>query len=135
MHGSLSQWDSWQATEGRALRWVIGVVQAGLGRTRGAMVSGAVSRELWLWKSFVMALAIESASRIAERQGRFIAGGGATVQALHQSIAQRIRLWSSVIRQYSWAQAKIVLSRIVWPANLFDEDLAQMLWESALQSL
>ncbi|KAK2686133.1 hypothetical protein QWA68_015093 [Fusarium oxysporum] len=137
MHGTLRQWDSWQAMEGRALRWVISVVEADLNQTQAAMVSGAVNQELWLWKSFAMGFAVKSASRLAKRQGRidqFILGGDATVQALQQSTAQRIRLWSSVTSQYSWTQAKASLSRIVWPAKVLDENLDQMLWESALQS-
>ncbi|WKT42267.1 hypothetical protein QSH57_007103, partial [Fusarium oxysporum f. sp. vasinfectum] len=93
MHGTLRQWDSWQAMEGRALRWVISVVEADLNQTQSAMVSGAVNQELWLWKSFAMGFAVKSASRLAKRQGRidqFILGGDATVQALQQSTAQRI---------------------------------------------
>jgi hypothetical protein len=137
MHGTLRQWDSWQAMEGRALQWVIGVVQEDLDRTQAAMVDGAANQELWLWKSFAMGFAVDSASRLAKRQGRidqFVLGGDATVEALRESTAQCIRLWTSVTSRCSWAQAKASLSRIVWPARFLDENLAQNMWESALQS-
>ncbi len=135
MHGILRLWGSWQIMERRALRWLVGILQADLEQSRADMQSGRQSRELWFWKLFTVAFAIEWGGKLAIQQGGIIQANPADTaayQATRRWFAQHIRLWGSVAGVSTWRGAKEALSTIVWPETFPDEEIAQAMWDAAV---
>ena len=139
LHSVLGVSNATQPMERRFMRQLLLILELDLSRTEAAMRAGpGATRDMWLWKAFVAALATAKWRRSEMQAGdsRVAYAGDAALQRLHFALDGFVRTWSAVSGVTNWIGAKTVLMRVVWPEGAFEgHDLAEMVWGRAVLGL
>ena len=139
-------------------RWLIGTLYEDLERTEEAMMLGAHSSEMWIWKAVVAAYAVETMARdddgsdsdsdkdeegitpmahfdalaLQNRGPSMLSVFSMDIKSLQAWFGDRINDWSRGADVTSWVDAKTALRRIAWPDDFYDESEIEELWEEAV---
>ena len=140
-------------------RWLIGTLYEDLGRTEEAMMLGAHSSEMWLWKAVVAAYAVKTMARdndgsdndsdedeegatplaqfdaltLQNRGPSMLSAFSMDIESLQAWFGDRIKNWSRGAEVTSWVDAKTALRHIAWPDDFYDESEIEELWDKAVR--
>jgi hypothetical protein len=143
--------DGGQPIDARILRREVMIVKKDLERSehemRSTAVGGDIVRDLWLWKAFTTAIALEKThpcSDGGERGSRQSSpsgsqsggisgtGHGASLAYLQVAIDNYIRDWAGVDGATSWDEVEVALGRVTWPSPYLGREMAVRIWERAV---
>lgn len=136
MHGVLGLRHIEQPSLGRLSRRLLLVVVRDL--TSEAVATGrvaetkATSRALWLWKAFVGAFYLDGLLRAGLVPSSDSGNEQAAFMSVRLSLYGFIRDWCRSVGTTCWADAKTVLTRVVWPTAYVQPGAAETVWEEAL---
>ncbi|KAF4966329.1 hypothetical protein FSARC_5957 [Fusarium sarcochroum] len=121
----LGVWNQGQPEQDRLLRYITYSSQQDLERSFPELRSRSKKAgEFWFWKLFVTALHLAHAG---------MKGCNTPVHDLRPILTGQIRVWADLTETRLWRDAKDKLAHIIWPTNFEREDLAESVWNEALQ--
>lgn len=152
LHSVLGIWNAGRPMSSRLLCRLIQILKRHLARDRQRLGGkGGLDRGFWLWKTFTGAMALastkyavtygssSSSSSVTSPSSASTAGSAETsrgindVEALEEWFLLSIKKWSKMTDIKTWEEARVVLSKVVWPINLSSESLAISLWQRAME--